>query len=154
MNKDLEKKLEEKFSFMKKGKSLAEQHKEGFIGDLYSAFGLECDDGWYDLIYDLCTEITKFYDEIKKPINLHVNQIKEKFGGLRFYFSLDNEKSDTSDAKNDNHELYKKIHQIVQKYCDKSYEVCEVCGKPGKLREDLPWIRTLCEGCYKEEKKQ
>ena len=57
-----------------------------------------------------------------------------------------------SDAKNDNHELYKKIHQIVQNYCDKSYEVCEVCGKPGKLRRDLPWIRTLCEGCYGKEK--
>ena len=45
MNKELENKISAIFSFMKKGKSLVEQHKAGFVDDLYSAFNLDCGDG-------------------------------------------------------------------------------------------------------------
>lgn len=36
---------------------------------------------------------------------------------------------------------------------DKDYlALCEVTGKPGKLREDLGWIRTLCDEEYNKIK--
>ncbi len=75
MNKELKKKLEDTFSFMKKRKSREEQLSEKVISDLYSAYGLECGDGWYNLIFDLCTNIAKLYEEYKLPIDLHLSLI-------------------------------------------------------------------------------
>ena len=153
MNKELEKKLSDKFPFMKKGKSLIEQHNAGFIDDLYSAFGLECGDGWYDLIYELCTEIQKAIDESRLPVNVEINQVKEKYGGLRFYYSLNfKENGLGSIDANKRKELSEKIFKLTNIYEDKSYGVCELCGKPGKLREDLDWMQTLCEECYSKVK--
>jgi len=28
-----------------------------------------------------------------------------------------------------------------------SETICEKCGQPGKLREELEWISTLCDTC-------
>lgn len=55
-------------------------------------------------------------------------QIKEKFGGLRFYIDTG------SDAVHD---------RISQAEC-LSYETCEECGTPGKPRTG-GWIKTLCD---------
>lgn len=39
----------------------------------------------------------------------------------------------------------------VQAACDRAEElsttVCENCGRPGKLRSERPWIKTLCDVC-------
>ena len=59
-------------------------------------------------------------------------QVKEKFGGLRFYI---NEGSD---------EIYKRIVRAE----DDSYKICEVTGDVGELRTDIGWYRTLCEDEY------
>lgn len=60
-------------------------------------------------------------------------QVKEKFGGLRFYV---NGASAEHDAK-------------IEFAESMSYRTCEVCGRPGKPTRD-GWIRTLC----KEHRKQ
>jgi len=57
-------------------------------------------------------------------------QVKEKFGGLRFYMT----------SKND------EIHALVREAEQLSYEFCEECGKPGQT-DNKGWIRTLCEKC-------
>jgi hypothetical protein len=54
-------------------------------------------------------------------------QVKEKFGGLRFYYS-------GGDAY---------ISGVVQLAEDMSYNICEVCGNPG-TQTSSGWIRTLC----------
>jgi hypothetical protein len=57
-------------------------------------------------------------------------QVKEKFGGLRFYIGS------ASD------EVWERIVKAEKK----SFEICEHCGKPGK--PDGPgWILTLCDDC-------
>jgi hypothetical protein len=55
-------------------------------------------------------------------------QVKEKFGGLRFYT---NGATDIQDA-------YITFAEMI------SVRTCEVCGKPGKRTSD-GWIRTLCK---------
>lgn len=100
-------------------------------------FRFECDLGWYDLIYSLCKDIRKILQkspELKKKFS--VFQVKEKFGGLRFYIGLGNE------------EIFDRIHKAEEE----SYHICEKCGKPGKLRTDLIWYKTLCEDCYRKKK--
>jgi len=57
-----------------------------------------------------------------------VSQVKEKFGGLRFYY----------DGGNDN------IRGMVGMAESLSAITCEECGAPGDQRHD-GWIRTLCD---------
>lgn len=137
MNAELEKRLEDKYPFMKKGKTYEEQKKSGYIDDLYSAFGCECEDGWFSLIDELCADITRVYEEAGIPVDVEVSQIKEKFGTLRFYCVIRG-----SEAVQD------KVQQLIEAIEDKSASICEMCGKPGKGWND-GWIYTLCDECYR-----
>ena len=46
-------------------------------------YGIQCPDCWYDLIDTLCSKIQEYADQ--SCIICEANQIKTKFGGLRFY---------------------------------------------------------------------
>src|ERR1017187_6752684 len=55
-------------------------------------YGFECSDGWYDLIDTLCNCIQSYVDHATPPLEIPTDilqvvaiQVKEKFGGLRFY---------------------------------------------------------------------
>jgi hypothetical protein len=49
--------------------------------------------------------------------------------------------------------MFNRIHKAEKE----SLTICEVTGKPGKLRTDIGWYRTLCdeeyEKCLKQIKK-
>lgn len=89
-------------------------------------------EGWYPLIKQLIEDL------IKLGWNKEVCQVKEKFGGLRFYIN------DASDE----------VHCRIMKAEDESYTICEVTGKDGKLRTDIGWYITLCDEEYEKIKKQ
>lgn len=107
-------------------------------------FWFECSDGWYTLINVLCHEIQNYIDWKIKSIpaddleNFQVValQVKEKFGGLRFYYSGGDEF----------------INGIVRMAEGMSYKICEYCGNPGKPNKE-GWIKTQCEQCQKDNKK-
>jgi hypothetical protein len=85
--------------------------------------------GWYPLIKNLIDElITLGWDK-------QVTQVKEKFGGLRFYI---NGGSD---------EMYNKITEAEKL----SHETCELCGKKGELRTKIRWFTTLCDEHYEKK---
>ena len=87
-------------------------------------------EGWYKLIKDLIQDL------IKLGWDKETCQVKEKFGGLRFYI---NGGSD---------EIYERIVEAEKE----SYETCEETGLPGELRTDIGWYRTLCDEEYEKEK--
>lgn len=106
--------------------------KESLMG-----FGFECGDGWFDLIYDLSTKLERcieIYIQENPKDHPRAVQVKEKFGGLRFYMT-----SETSEMSN-----------LINEAENKSYETCEICGKEGKPNEK-GWVTTLCDDC-KENK--
>lgn len=90
---------------------------------IYDSGFFEVDSGWYMLIKDLINDL------IKLGWDKNVIQVKEKFGGLRFYID---EGSD---------EIYKRIRQSE----NDSYTICEICGQTGKIRNDIGWVLTLCD---------
>lgn len=65
------------------------------------------------------------------PDGSTISQVKEKYGGLRFYAIPAVDAIDAIEAR--------------------SLTVCEDCGKPGLLTtiDGTPfgWMRTLCDGC-------
>jgi hypothetical protein len=81
---------------------------------------IECLDGWYQLIYDLCGELAK--DDAVK-----VYQIKEKFGGLRVYINS----------------LGK--FEIIKEAEEDSLKICEMCGTKEDVKlYNKSWKKTLC----------
>ena len=129
MRKELELQLAEDFPFMRRRPE--NNKKAGYIADLYAAFGCECDDGWYLLLHNLCTEITQAYAEQGAEPDIEVTQIKEKYGGLRFYACAPPE-----------------IYDIIDKYEAISEETCERCGQPGTMRINNDWYLVRCDTCY------
>jgi hypothetical protein len=90
---------------------------------------IDCGYGWADLIKE-CDEVLFAEDP-----NYTISQIKEKFGGLRFYFNL-------SDM-----DKYQKISSVIMTIEEKSFEICETCGAEGYKRkqEDFGRMYTSCD---------
>ena len=123
-------------------------------------YGIGVGDGWYDLVYTLCHNIhhaIKFENECvenyrkdpkgftwkpaSKPYNYpEVHQIKEKFGGLRFYCAT---------PSGTRYEL-RGMLQLAESF---SFRICESCGNKGEVR-DHAWVRTLCDKCEKKDSKR
>jgi hypothetical protein len=87
---------------------------------------IDVDEGWIGLLDEMMTELDA------KGYEYQVDYIKEKFGQLRI--SLD---------YRGNLHKENEWYDIQGKYEGKSLVVCEVCGKPGMLRQN-GWMRTLC----------
>lgn len=161
MRDELEKALGDKFPFMRRGLSAEEQKdRYGGVRDLYSAWGLAMDDGWFRLIWNMCTEITEAYQAAGEPIDIVVDQAKEKWGTLRFYWRPQGQEimfhgfdflgGPSMRVRPGFSEVHQKVGEIVSKYEKQSAHVCEVCGAPGSLRTDLGRVQTLCEEHYQD----
>ena len=100
-------------------------------------WGFSHGDGWYNIIFTLCSLIQIHQKSQKSDYTpVVVQQVKEKFGGLRFYI---NSASD---------EVHKRISQAE----NLSYETCETCGEKGELRTNIGWHTTLCDTHYEKHK--
>lgn len=107
-------------------------------------FFFECGDGWFNILSSLLYRINKHEEHVRQnnayrvrhgrdPIkykSVKIVQIKEKFGGLRFYF--------------DGGDEY--ICGAVALAEDMSYKTCEECGDPGTVAEK-GWYRVRCQEC-------
>jgi len=101
-------------------------------------WGFECGDGWYNILNSLCANIQSHIDwkqEQKEKYNrgdgcpqVVVDQVKEKFGGLRFYY----------------HGGDNVVDGMVRMAESWAACTCETCGESGTLRGG-GWIRTLCD---------
>jgi len=93
------------------------------------AFGIEVGDGWFDLIYEMCEEIESIaiLEDVPLPVAV---QVKEKIGELRFYASG----------------ATKNMFDCIENTKDRSVEICEICGKEGKLLTNKNrWMKTRCQ---------
>jgi hypothetical protein len=98
--------------------------------------------GWWPIIESLCANIQSHTDWWNKnretrPVveQVVVEQIKEKFGGLRFYYQGGDD-------------YIRGLVQMAESWASHS---CEECGAPG-TRRSSSWIRTLCD--YHEAERQ
>jgi len=87
----------------------------------------EVHDGWKEIV-------TRCYEACVKH-DVEILQIKEKFGGLRFYVGQ------APDI----------VHDIIAKAESESLKTCERCGEPGTLT-GTHWVLTLCKKCDKKSR--
>ena len=78
--------------------------------------------GWAPLINRVFDKLETIKGSIK------IVQVKEKWGGLRIYTDYSN----------------KELDKVIYDAEKESLEICEVCGKPGKLRGKT-WYYTSCD---------
>ena len=95
-------------------------------------WGFDCGDGWFNILYQLMGNIQHHIDwknknsEVVAQVTL--DQVKEKFGTLRFYYSGGD---DTIDG-------------MVRMAESMSVVTCQECGNPGTQTQG-GWIKTVCE---------
>ena len=110
-------------------KSMEERFPKMFAGK-YGGFAVGS--GWWLILESLCTNIQSHIDWKEKQgqaiPQVVIEQIKEKFGGLRFYHQGGD---DTTDG----------MITMAETWASVS---CEECGTPGK-RTSGGWIKTLCD---------
>lgn len=124
MKAELQDKLFKEFDYMFRNRKLSEIQS-------CMARGICVSDGWYDLLFNLCTDIQSEVNKHNILKEFSIEQVKEKLGKLRVY---------VFDA---NMEIY----NLIEKAQDESGHVCEVCGQKGSLIEDDGWLSVRCKGC-------
>lgn len=97
----------------------------GILGSL--ADGIQCDDGWLDLLDALFDEITRHCMSVGIPLP-RARQVKEKTGSLRCYLS----------SKDDF------IAGLVQMAEEISGKTCEVCAEAGVMDVHDNVVRVRC----------
>jgi hypothetical protein len=112
------------------------------------------DKGWEPIVYKLSFCIQNYIDqwnsrrqwlldnniettETVGPVveQVIVAQVKEKFGGLRFYYDYGDD-------------FIAGLVEMAEIWAENT---CEVCGAKGHQR-NLSWVRTLCDEHYEEHK--
>jgi hypothetical protein len=131
MKQELDNQLCEKYP-----KIFADRHKP--MTETCMCWGFECGDGWYNILDQLCNNIQHYIDwkNRKEEVVPQVvaEQVKEKFGTLRFYY-----------RGGDDY-----IEGMVRMADSMSGVLCEECGATGKQRPS-GWIRTLCDEHYNQQ---
>lgn len=86
-------------------------------------------EGWHPILRDLEEKL----NEISPDFTLQ--QVKEKFGGLRYY----------AQGGVSNHWTSEEFQNAILEAEEESFHICELCGEPGKTRSHRGWLKTLCE---------
>jgi hypothetical protein len=95
-------------------------------------WGFECGDGWFPILNQLMGNIQHHIDwknrESEVVPQVTLDQVKEKFGTLRFYYTGGDDY----------------ISGLVSMAESMSGVLCETCGKPGTSTRG-GWIKTACK---------
>ena len=127
MDKKLQDKLYTKYPKIFRQKDLSCQQTA-------MCWGFDCGNGWYNLIDYLCDYIQYYLENSPEVPQVEATQVKEKYGGLRFYFEGGNNK----------------IHEWVDFATGFSYRICEECGSMENVSQTKGWIVTLCKKCQRK----
>ncbi len=88
--------------------------------------------GWHRIILDLDAKLAAIVPDYK------VLQVKEKFGGLRYYIDWHQDQNPV-------------LRGLIDEAERASFRTCEYCGEPGELRPGTTsskyrfWSKTLCD---------
>ena len=134
MRLELDKQLCEKYP-----KMMVNRNKD--MKETCMCWGFECGDGWFNILDQLMSNIQhhidwnnqnfeKGYKQYKQVAQVTLDQVKEKFGTLRFYYTGGDDI----------------IDGMVRMAESMSGVTCEECGNPGERRGG-GWVHTFCTPC-------
>jgi len=101
----------------------------------------ECGPGWYYILRELSQKITYHLkervdrgrdQETDEPL---VCQVKEKYGGLRYYVNS----------------TFDEVYDMIAAAERESLRTCEECGESGKQYSRNRWVILRCKECWEKE---
>lgn len=104
---------------------------------------IECGNGWAEHIGFASRQLEGINRQVPSGQGVYANQIKEKFGGLRYYIGVG------EDFPQEHMETVQKIVATAENACRVT---CEICGEPGENKAISGWMSCLCEQCRTKEK--
>lgn len=118
--------------------AFAKQMETRFPKMFAEPYGGFCvDEGWWPILTNLCANIQHHLDWKNKRSEVVpqvvVEQIKEKFGGLRFYYSGGDDE----------------ISGMVTMAEAWASNTCEICGVSA-TKQTTGWIKTVCDKHFDE----
>jgi len=118
--------------------AFAKQMEERFPKMFANPYGgFACGEGWWPILEKLCSNIQHHLDWKNKKSEVvpqvTVAQIKEKFGGLRFYY----------DGGDDE---IRGMVRMAEAWADAT---CEDCGAPA-TKQTSGWIKNVCDKHFDE----
>jgi hypothetical protein len=97
--------------------------------------------GWFQVLDTLCAAFDARLND-HQAATFQVRQIKEKFGGLRFYFALSPWVEDRVVSPHEQR-LRDRLDDLVRTAEELALATCVRCGDPGTLRS-APGQEVLC----------
>ena len=98
------------------------------------SWGFECGAGWYGIIYNLSLGLEGLQKD-RPDLDIVVEQVKEKFGALRFYTNSDHDPE---------------VRELTSLAENQSAITCDQCGILATLFSHKGWFKTLCDNHAKE----
>lgn len=114
-------------------------------------FNLSCGAGWKDIVFAVIKELDRIWTGYRKQNGRDawkLLQLKEKFGGLRFYPQYPQDSED--DAKGRREQSYATIDFAETQ----AWKTCERCGKPAQVISFQFRMATVCDECEERWKKR
>lgn len=128
MDKALTETLYSSCPIIYRNRDLSDSHRT-----MLMVWDFQCGSGWFDLLLGLSLSIEQIahakkrqgISENKLPL---VNQVKEKFGGLRVYMKISSPE----------------INELIMEAQRDSILICECCGQLGELVSHDGCVMTRC----------
>ncbi len=95
----------------------------------------EINEGWKGLVEEITSKIETINNKYSPSSYVRAAQVKQKFGGLRYYISIEDvEEQDV-----------RYVYDMIAEAEKRSFTICEYCGSPANTSRDRPYVETLCD---------
>ena len=147
------------------------QERKKSMQETCMCWGIECPKGWWHILDQLCTVLEFHNMEFKDKYGIAIvaDQVKEKFGTLRFYYTVRNVDKDgvvveacaedtrVADEENRRRIAIDYLEMLADKYIEEAEglteNTCARCGIPldkDNKVETKNWITYICKECDKK----
>ena len=107
----------------------------------FNMFGIETGEGWKPIAQRVIDKIEEYNTNSPEDSTIYIDQVKEKFAGLRIYVTYDNVPQDVID----------KIKRLIQEAEKEAANTCEECGTKKNIGMRVNgWYTVMCEDCAKK----
>ena len=107
----------------------------------FPMFGIETGEGWKPIAMKVINAIIEYNDNSPEDSVIYIDQVKEKFAGLRIYVTYDNVPQDVVD----------KIENLIKEAEIEASNTCEECGSKENIGMRVNgWYTVMCEDCAKK----
>lgn len=149
------------------------QERKKSMQETCMCWGIECPKGWWHILDQLCTVLEFHNMEFKDKYGIAIvaDQVKEKFGTLRFYYTVRNVDKDgvvveacAEDTRVADEENRRRISmdylelladQVIEEAENLTENTCADCGVPldrDNKVETKGWIAYICKECDEKRK--